>query len=488
MKIYPAILIVLFLGGSLPAQNNIQKTTDLLDKYYETGQLNGTVLIAEKGKILLQKSYGIAEFELMEKINNNSVFTLASISKTLTSLGILKLIDQGKISLHDQLTDFFPELPYNNITISHLLSNTNGMPEYRTLFAEKWDRSKVANNKDVIALMSEYKPPLLFEPGSQFRYSNTGFAILASVIEKVSGKDFEEYMKQEVFIPLGMNNSLIFSRDKEYDIKNFAFPYIRVLLLNPVWARPETFPNLSHLIYLDGVKGDVSAASCTEDLFKMDMALIKGKFISPALVQEAFTPVPSSQAAARSETGYGYGWFIERNEAGEKLVYHEGGMPGISVFNSINIDDERIIIVLSNTNFTRAAQIAQNISIIFEGKEPPEPKSPVAVEMMKYMEAKGSNGAEEFADHIMKSGEYEANENDINNIGYEFLQKGDIDAAIEFFKLNIKLFPESWNVYDSLAEGYINKGEKDLAIKYYRKSLELNPDNVNGKEFLKKLE
>jgi CubicO group peptidase (beta-lactamase class C family) len=464
------------------------KTIELLDKYYEAGQLNGSVLVAEKGKILLHKAYGTAEFEAGEKIDNNSVFVLASISKSLTSLGILRLIDQGKLSLNDELTEFFPELPYRGVTIKQLISNTNGLPEYRGVFAEHWDRTKVAQNKDVIALMAEYKPAILFEPGSQFRYSNTGFVFLASIIEKVSGRDYEEFMREEVFKPLGMNRSLIYTRDKEYNINNFAFPYVRLFLLNPIWARRETIPAFSHLNYLDSVKGDVSAASCTEDLFNMDMALLKGKFISNALLQEAFTPVITDKAAARPDEGYGFGWISKHNSKGEKIVFHEGGMAGISTYNSINLEHERVVVVLSNTNFTRSLKIASDIELIFDGGEPAEPKAPLVVEIAKCIEEKGTAGVQEFAKELVNKGEYETNENEINNVGYEFIQQGNVDAALEYFKLNAELFPDSWNVHDSLGEGYMIKGDKELAIKHYRKSIELNPDNENGKNFLKTLE
>jgi CubicO group peptidase (beta-lactamase class C family) len=485
MKIISLFIIMLmtqFFASGDP--DKTESALKLLDNYYNNQQLNGTILIAEKGEILLRRSYGSGEFELKDKIKDNSVFVLASISKSLTSLGILKLIDNGKLSLDDELISFFPELPYNGITIKHLMSNTAGIPEYRPLFAEHWDRSKVAVNSDVIAMMAEHKPPLLFAPGSEFRYSNTGFVFLASVIEKVTGMDYEEYMKIEVFEPLGMKRSLIFTRDKEQDIENFAFPYVRIFLLNPVWQRPETFPAMAFLNYLDGVKGDVSAASCTEDLFNMDMSLLQGKFISNSLLQEAFTPVITDQAG----DGYGYGWVAERNSKGEKIIYAEGGMPGISTMNMINMDEERAIIVLSNTRHTRTVEIAKNLERIFEGLEPFEVKVSLALLMAGYIDENGYSEAAEYGKKLAEENKAEVTENDINIAGYEFLQGGNIDAALEYFKLNTMLFPDSWNAFDSLAEGYALKGEKDLAVKFYRKSIQMNPENENGKNALKRLE
>jgi CubicO group peptidase (beta-lactamase class C family) len=489
MKTSYLILLVLIFFTSLNAQDKIKKAEELLDKYYETGQLNGAVLIAEKDNILLKKSYGLSEFDALEEMKDNSLFVLASISKSITSLGVLKLIDQGKLSFSDELVDFFPELPYKGVTIKHLLSNTSGLPEYREVFARKWDQTKTANNNDVIALMAEDKPELLFEPGSQFRYGNTSFVFLASIIEKVTGMDYEVYMQEEVFAPLNMKRSLIFTRDKEYAIENFAFPYLRApgTLLRPVMVRPETIPQLNFLNYLDGVKGDVSTVSCTEDLYRMDMTLLEGNFISSSLLQEAFTPVIPDKASARAEDGYGYGWLSYRNKNGDKIVYVEGGMPGISTANRINMEDNRVIVVLGNTNYTRALNIAENISLLFEEGEPLEPKPPLALAMADYINQKGISGFQEYADQLVNAEKHEINEADINSAGYEFLQNGNLDAAIEYFKLNVKLFPESWNANDSLAEGYMNKGDKELAVKYYKRSIELNPDNENGKNMLKRL-
>jgi CubicO group peptidase (beta-lactamase class C family) len=482
-------LILLLLAPRISSQDSQTKLAlKLIEKYNELNFLNGSVLVAENDKIILSKAYGFAEFDARQKMTDHSIFVLASISKSITSIGILKLVDQGKISLNDELVSFFPELPYKGVTIKHLLSNTSGIPEYRPLFAAKWDPSRIAVNDDVIEIMSEDKPPLQYEPGSQFRYSNTGFVFLASVIEKVSGKNYNDFLKDEIFLPAGMERTIIHKRENEYDIEDFAFPYIRVSVVNPVMIRPEEAQALSWMKYLDGVNGDVSTASTTHDLYKMDRALLQGKILSNKTLQEAFTPaVFNKDAAVKSEDGYGYGWFITRNNKGEKIVMHEGGMPGTSTCNYINIDDNRFIVVLSNTNYTRSLEIAEKIADIFEGIEVADPKPYIVNEIAKYIEEKGSEGLIHYARELHNSGNYEEAENDINMLGYNFLQQNDIDIAIEIFKFNTELYPDSWNAYDSLGEGYMNKGNKEMAIENYKRSVELNPDNTNGIQFLEKL-
>jgi CubicO group peptidase (beta-lactamase class C family) len=398
-------------------------------------------------------------------------------------------LKRGKLNLDDDITKYLPELPYKGVSVKNLLSNTGGIPEYRPLFAQKWNPSEVAHNKDVLAMFADQKPDLLFTPGSEFRYSNTGFVFLALIIEKVSGKNYEDYMRDEVFMPMDMRSTLIFTRDKQYNIENFAFPSLRVTLVNPVFVKPETVPALNFLNYLDGVMGDVSTASTVSDLYKMDRALMKGKFLSSSILQQAFTPfIMTGTAAARESEGYGLGWFTSVNNKGEKIVLHEGGMPGISTLNYINLDAERVIIILSNTNTTNSLEIGLNLARIYDREEIIEPKMSLAVEAARFIETESHEEALNYSLKESKTGNYNINEAEINSVGYYFFQEGNLDAALEIFKLNVELFPGSWNVFDSLAEGYLSKGEKDLAIKYYKKSIELNPENENGKNILKELE
>jgi len=485
MKSYLLLtVLLLFIPANLiPQSNNVTKAEKLLNKYSEVGQLNGCVLIAEEENILLAKAYGYGEFDAREELIPNSVFVLASVSKSFTAAGILKLAEMGKLKLDDKVVKYFPELPYPEVAVKHLISNTSGIPEYAPMFIGKWDSTKVAQNKDVINMLISRKPALQFSPGSKFRYSNTGFVLAASIIEKVSGKSFDEFMKEEIFNPAGMHNTRFYTRELEYTIDNFAFPYLKVSLGAPLMIRPETAAALSYLVYLDGIKGDISAASTAEDIYKFDMAMVSGKLIDRELTREAFTPVLNNP----DQEKYGYGWSINTNKNGDKIISHEGGMPGISTFNYINLNDQRFIIVLGNTNYTRSAMIAADLARIFEGEEISDPKPFLTLELWRYAGAKGHKGLAEYGIELAKSGNYEISEADINTVGYQVMQQGNLDAAIEIFKLNAELYPDSWNVYDSLAEGYMYKGEKELAIKNYKKSIELNPENENGKELLQKL-
>ena len=167
---------------------------DYLSAQAKHFRFNGNVLVAENGKVVFQKSYGYADFDSKRLLNDSSVFELASISKQFTATAILLLKDKNKLKLTDSLTQYFPELPYKGITLYHMLTHTSGLPDYEEAMNNKWDRRKIAFNADMIAFLAREKPPLVFTPGSRWEYSNTAYALLASIVEKVSGLTFSAYL------------------------------------------------------------------------------------------------------------------------------------------------------------------------------------------------------------------------------------------------------------------------------------------------------
>lgn len=221
------ILLLLCNAGHVIGQKAAQ-----LDKYLSAQakhfHFNGNVLVAEKGKVVLQKSYGYANFDTQRSLNDSSVFELASVSKQFTATAILMLKDRGKLKLTDSLRHYFPELPYHDITIYQMLTHTSGLPDYEGAMNEKWDRSKIAFNRDMIAFLAKEQLPLLFAPGTRWEYSNTAYAILASIIEKVSGQSFHDFMAQHIFKPLGMTHSRIYNtrRSLKDTIPNYAYGFI----------------------------------------------------------------------------------------------------------------------------------------------------------------------------------------------------------------------------------------------------------------------
>jgi len=311
-------------------------------------RFNGNVLIAEKGEIVFQKSYGFADFDSKRMLNDSSVFELASVSKQFTAMSILQLMEKGKLKLTDSLRQYFPELPYSNITIRHMLTHTSGLPDYESAMNEKWDRSKIAFNNDMIAFLATEKLPVNFLPGTKWEYSNTAFAILASIVEKVSGQTFRDYLSENIFTPLGMQHSRIYNtrRSLKDTIGNYAYGFGYSDSLKK-YILPDSDPNLGFVIYLDGIQGDGVVNSTTTDLLKWDRALKNHTLLSEATQTEMLKGQELMDTLNKSF--YGYGVMVVKNVRGN-FISHSGGWPGYTTFLIRNTDADRTIIVLSNNN------------------------------------------------------------------------------------------------------------------------------------------
>ena len=219
-KLLPLIGIFLFACNSHQENTIVKQLDEYLHGQEKYFRFNGNVLIAEKGKVIYQHSFGLADFDTDRPLNDSSVFELASVSKQFTATAILLLKDKGKLKLTDSLRQYFPELPYSNITIWHMLTHTSGLPDYFWELINSWDTSKIAFNKDMIALLAKKKLPAVFEPGKKWEYSNTAYAILASIVEKISGQTYKDYMAENIFQPLGMSHTRVYNTRRSLKTTN----------------------------------------------------------------------------------------------------------------------------------------------------------------------------------------------------------------------------------------------------------------------------
>ena len=348
---------------------NTKKDTVDFGKFLD-GQLkhfnfNGNVLIAEKGKIVFQQSYGFANYDTKRLLNDSSVFELASVSKQFTAMSILLLMEKGKLKLTDSLRQFFPELPYSGITIRHLLTHTSGLPDYESKMNEKWDRHKIAFNKNMIAFLATEKMPVNFQPGTRWEYSNTAFALLATIVEKVSGQIFSQFLSENIFTPLGMRHSRIYNtrRSQKDTIANYAYGFAYDDSLKKYFL-PDSLAYLNFVIYLDGIQGDGCVNSTTADLLKWDRALKNHTLLSEATQNEMLKGQELMDSINKSF--YGYGVIVGKNEAGN-FIAHSGGWPGYTTFLIRYVDTDRTIIVLSNNNSNSPA-IAATLERMMSGK------------------------------------------------------------------------------------------------------------------------
>ncbi len=359
-----------FLILSMLSINNLKaqavdyvKVATYLNNLSQNDKFSGVVLIAEEGKVKFEKAYGNINDEKKIPNQTNTIFELASVSKQFTAMTIMMLQEKGLLK-YDDLVEQYINIPYKGISIRQLLTHTSGLPDYQDIMDKHWDKSKVANNTDIIDYLNKYAPPSLFEPGSKYEYSNTGFVILASITEKVSGRDFIEFCNKEIFDKLKMNNTAIRTLEQKAATKNFALGYMFVPERNK-YVRADSFPSSNYTIWLGNRKGPGRISSTAEDLLKWDQGLYTNILISPKTLQTAYTPMTLKNG---NISNYGFGWELIPNATNGKIVWHNGDNPGYKTLIMRFIDQKRTLIVLCNNATDEFVHLTNTLRMIVAGE------------------------------------------------------------------------------------------------------------------------
>jgi CubicO group peptidase (beta-lactamase class C family) len=245
------------------------------------------------------------------------------------------------------------------------------MPDYMTLFEKHWDpdkerpeEKKLADNDDVIKLLAEYHPPVLFKPGEKWKYSNTGYILLASIVSRAAEEPFEKFLHNNIFKPLDMTRSLVYSAIRDDQMIDRVYGYR--LGLEKSGYRANDFH------YMNGMAGDGAVYSTTSDLLKWDRALYTEKLVSKETLETAFTPVMLNDG---STYDYGYGWGIGKAKTGKKRVSHGGAWVGFVTFIVRDIEDENIFILLTNHSSRHLKAIRKAVDNILHDKPYTLPKT-----------------------------------------------------------------------------------------------------------------
>lgn len=299
---------------------------------YLSGQFNGVVLFAEKGRLVYRNSFGYSDLNHHRQLNLNTKFQLASVSKQFTAFAVMLLYKRGLLNYSNEISKYFPGFPYPGITIRDLLTHRSGLPNYMYFSEKYWpERKKYMSNEDLLKMLIKYKPEAHFRPGQKFEYSNTGYALLALIVEKVSHKSFPEFLEKEIFGALGMENTFLLTRGRLRSDSALAIGYY-------------SHKRIAEDSFMNGVYGDKGVISNAEDLLKWDRALYNGKLLGKKLLREAFVASDTS----RHHRNYGYGWRILNPDSSEEIIYHGGLWKGFRTLFVRKMDEEKTIIVLSN--------------------------------------------------------------------------------------------------------------------------------------------
>lgn len=473
-----AICAMLFLFTSaIFAQDKAQQIEQLLAKYNEYGQFNGSALVSENGKVIFKKGFGSANMEWNIPNEPDTKFRLGSITKQFTAFLIVKLAEEGKLKLDVPVTTYLPDYPKENgskITIHNLLTHTSGIPNYTN--APNFLREKAKNPyapADFVKTFSSL--PLEFTPGEKFNYSNSGYFLLGYIIEKITGKTYEQYLQETIFTPLKMVNS--------------GYDHSDVIIKKRAAGYEKNGKQIINAAYLDMSIPYAAGSlySTVEDLYLWDQALYTNKLLSEKSMESLFKPY----IKAWGDESYGYGWSIEEINNGDKgklkIIEHGGGINGFNTIISRIPADKNLVVLLNNTGGTVLGEMNEAIRAILYKQQFSQPKKSLALDLLDIYETKGLKEGNEAYKKLKNDPTYGIKEGDINRVGYQLLQEGKKKEAIEVFKINVETFPKSGNVYDSLGEAYLADGDKKQAIANYSKSVELDPSNEGGKKVLEEL-
>lgn len=309
------------------------KLDSVFKHFHKRRGFNGTVLVTKYDQVIYKNAFGMADFYRRDSLTVNTAFQLASVSKQFTAMAIMMLKEDGKLSYEDSVQQYFPAFPYHGITIRQLLTHQSGLSNY-TYFSDKlWpDRNKNLTNQDVVNLMVQHQPKPYFKPNTRFDYSNTGYSLLASIVEKVSEKPFATFLRERIFEPLEMKHTFTYSPDVATLTGKIATGHTR-------------FRQKRTSDYLDTVLGDKGIYSTVEDLYKWDQALYTQKLVKRETLHEAFT---GTRQEKRKDEDYGFGWRIKPLENGDTAVYHGGLWHGFSSYLLRNPKEHSALIILSN--------------------------------------------------------------------------------------------------------------------------------------------
>ncbi|SFI43053.1 serine hydrolase domain-containing protein [Halpernia frigidisoli] len=340
-------------NNSLQNEDSVKKTIrNYYENVWEKGNLSGGLLVAKGNNILFEDYRGFGQVNDKMPIDKNTPLHVASVSKTMTAMATMKLVEGGLLKLDDHLTKFFPKFPYPEVTVFNLLTQRSGLPKYE-LFIEKIDpaaaemKKKYLTNQDILNLLTAYKPELARPTNSGFMYCNTNFAMLALIVEKVTKMPFPQAMQEILFRPLKMDHTYIY---KEKDSITASRSFFN--------GNNRLYP----LDHLDLIYGDKNVYTTPRDLLNFSKALYAKNFLRADLMKLVFEPHSNENPGINN---YGVGFRMKIFDNGEKLTYHNGWWHGSNAVFAHLLKSNVTIIAIGNKYSSRVYS-ALSLSGLFE--------------------------------------------------------------------------------------------------------------------------
>jgi CubicO group peptidase (beta-lactamase class C family) len=357
------ILLILICSSLLSAADRVaSREIDAVFLGLNSSTTPGAaVLVAKDGQVVFEHGYGVTDLRSMRKIDANTNFRLASVTKQFTATAVMLLVQDGKLRYTDRLTDIFPDFRAygNRITVRNLLNHSSGLLDYEDLLAAQYksvpeDQIPQIKDAGVLELLKK-QTTTKFSPGTKWDYSNSGYAVLAMIVEKISGEAFGKFLWDRIFSPLAMRNTIAYENGKN-EVSNRAYGHTKVAGL---WQETDQSPT-------SAVLGDGGIYSSIDDLLQWNRELNRHTLWNESTTRMALTPVdlPNNADPGRPLVKYGFGWFLNPYKDHPRM-YHNGETIGFRNTIQRYIEEKLTIIVLSNRADTDAEGLAHRVADLF---------------------------------------------------------------------------------------------------------------------------
>lgn len=432
------------------------KFIDFLFEKYAGKQPGASVVVIKDGQIEFSKSYGLSDMEHNIRATTKTNYRIASVSKQFTAMAIMILVQRNKLSYDSKLTEIFPKFPEfgKDITIRHLLTHRSGLVKYNRFIDPS--STEQMSDKDVLQGLLGVDETY-FSPNSKYAYSNTGYAVLAQVIEKVSGKTFAEFMKNEIFLPLKMHNSVILEKGKQ--IKNRAYGYI--VKDTSVIAKDQSRTS--------AIQGDGGVYTSVSEYYKWDKALYSSKLIPQNALDHAFYNYDENGKS--SLDGYGYGWFVSYYN-GIKILQHGGSSTGFGS-HVIRIPSEGISVALFTNRNKRGQELSNRAKALISHFTNGKFQMPFEIVLEQEIESNGIENGIKLYHQIKKNTlHYNVSMEALFNFAIAYINENKSNEALQLFSVLKADYPEYFGGYYGSALIFKEENKKDKAIQNLKKVIE----------------
>lgn len=470
MKTALSFLFVLFVAPTF-AQN--PQFESIIKREMQERRIPGLqIAVVQRGQIVLSKSYGIANLQYAAPVTSKSIFQINSCTKAFTGVAIMQLVEEGKIDLEAPVSRYLDSLPqaWQPAKVRQLLTHVSGLPDILRIL-----ETSPPNLSEEAAWAKTTIAPMSFPAGTQFSYNQTNYALLGKIIDKYRQKPFADVFKELQFQVAGMSNTGF--GDYRDVIPNMTQSYKYVSSLNGQKLKEEKLINFNS--EFPPFRRTASGMNSTaEDVARWIIALQKGALLKTKTAVKTLWKAGTYNNG--KPTQWALGWMTKPRPKHSAVIATGGGRSAFFVYP----EDDLAIVVLTNLSGASPEDFIDELAGCFNPDIPAsDPITALHIELRK----QGFDQAIAIVKEQKEKGGILPTETDLNDWAYRLLSKGRLIEALPLFHLNVYLYPDSWNVYDSYGEALMKNGQKEEAIRMYKKSLELNPQNEYGKKALEAL-